>query len=85
MCVGETFPISYIRIYVSNFQNYTKARNWVCESMQDGFTLITVQWCNDVDSQAKGAMSLLGTPEGTLLVTTVNDKIVHITTMNGTP
>jgi hypothetical protein len=48
-------------------------------------TLITVQWCNDVDSQAKGAMSLLGTPEGTLLVTTVNDKIVHITTMNGTP
>jgi hypothetical protein len=27
MCVGETFPISYIRIYVSNFQNYTKARN----------------------------------------------------------
>lgn len=47
-------------------------------------TLITVQWCKDVDSQARGEVSLLGTPEGTLLGT-VNDRAVHTTTMKGTP
>lgn len=47
-------------------------------------TLITVQCCKDEDSQARGAMSLLGTPEGTLSAT-VNERAVHTTTMKGTP
>jgi len=47
-------------------------------------TLITVQWCRDVESQTRGEVSLLGTPEGTVLGT-MNDSAVHTTTMKGTP
>jgi hypothetical protein len=47
-------------------------------------TLITAQWCKDVDSQARGAISLLGISEG-ILLGTENDTAVHTTTMKGTP
>jgi len=46
--------------------------------------LITVQWCKDVDSQARGATSLLGISEG-ILLGTENDTHVHTTTKKGTP
>lgn len=80
----EPSPYPAIWDYASNFKIFQQpTETYSIDPFTNQRTLITVQWCEDADSQGSGLKSLVGTPDETSLGTPYESSD-HTRTIKGT-